>query len=169
MKKIDNIYIKRFKYFNVYVIKGIDGDILIDSCEANILDLKASTGDIKVNETNMKDDLTIKTTTGSIKLNEVTCLALDITVDTGDVWLTDVLAKEDMNLHGDTSDVFLERFDAANIYIKTSTGDVKGTIRTSKIIFAKSSTGDIDVPETTEGGTCKITTSTGDIIISYSL
>ena len=31
MKRIDNIYIKRFKYFNVYVIKGIDGDILIDS------------------------------------------------------------------------------------------------------------------------------------------
>lgn len=31
IKKIDNIYIKRFLYFNLYVIKGKDGDILIDT------------------------------------------------------------------------------------------------------------------------------------------
>lgn len=30
-KQIDNIYIKRFFYFNLYVIKGKDGDILIDT------------------------------------------------------------------------------------------------------------------------------------------
>lgn len=30
-KKYENIYIKRFLYFNVYVIKGKDGDILIDT------------------------------------------------------------------------------------------------------------------------------------------
>lgn len=27
----DNIYMKRIKYFNLYVIKGVDGDILIDT------------------------------------------------------------------------------------------------------------------------------------------
>lgn len=31
MKKFDNIYMKKFLYFNVYVIKGKDGDILIDT------------------------------------------------------------------------------------------------------------------------------------------
>ena len=32
MKKIDdNIYMKRLAYFNIYIIKGIDGDILIDT------------------------------------------------------------------------------------------------------------------------------------------
>ena len=32
MKKLnDNIYMKRLNYFNVYVIKGKDGDILIDT------------------------------------------------------------------------------------------------------------------------------------------
>lgn len=30
-KTIENIYIKRFMYFNLYVIKGEDGDILIDT------------------------------------------------------------------------------------------------------------------------------------------
>ena len=31
MKKYENVYMKRFGYFNIYVIKGIDGDILIDT------------------------------------------------------------------------------------------------------------------------------------------
>ena len=31
MKRYENIYIKRFLYFNVYIIKGTDGDILIDT------------------------------------------------------------------------------------------------------------------------------------------
>lgn len=31
MKIFDNVYMKRFIYFNLYVIKGIDGDILIDT------------------------------------------------------------------------------------------------------------------------------------------
>lgn len=31
MKKFNNVYTKRFGYFNLYVIKGKDGDILIDT------------------------------------------------------------------------------------------------------------------------------------------
>ena len=31
MKKYDNVYVKRFGYFNLYVIKGNNGDILIDT------------------------------------------------------------------------------------------------------------------------------------------
>ena len=30
-RQYDNIYMKRFSYFNVYVIKGKNGDILIDT------------------------------------------------------------------------------------------------------------------------------------------
>ena len=31
MREYDNIYVKRFVYFNLYVIKGKTGDILIDT------------------------------------------------------------------------------------------------------------------------------------------
>ena len=31
MKKFDNVYVKRFLYFNIFVIKGKNGDILIDT------------------------------------------------------------------------------------------------------------------------------------------
>lgn len=31
MRQFDNVYVKRFGYFNVYVIRGNDGDIVIDT------------------------------------------------------------------------------------------------------------------------------------------
>ena len=30
-KQFDNVYVKRFYYFNLYIIKGKNGDILIDT------------------------------------------------------------------------------------------------------------------------------------------
>lgn len=59
----------------------------------------------------------------------------------------------------------LDRSDAAEIYVRTDTGDVTGSLLTDKIFFAETDTGDIDVPESVEGGKCKIKTDTGDISI----
>ena len=64
-------------------------------------------------------------------------------------------------------DVIFDSFDAKNIYVSVTTGDVKGTILTDKIFNVKSSTGKVNVPDTYNGGICKISTTTGDIIISY--
>jgi DUF4097 and DUF4098 domain-containing protein YvlB len=111
--------------------------------------------------------LNLVTSTGDIKLNEVDCKTLNIEVSTGDVYLVDVVVLGDLALNGGTSDVKLERFDAANIEIEVSTGDVTGTILTSKVFHAKTSTGEVDVPESLTGGKCRVTTSTGDIILKY--
>ena len=50
-------------------------------------------------------------------------------------------------------------------YIKTSTGDVEGTLLSEKIFSIHTSTGKVKVPNTNNGGTCEIKTSTGDIEI----
>ena len=57
-----------------------------------------------------------------------------------------------------------DRCDAAELSITTDTGDVKGTLLSDKVFIARTDTGRVHVPETTNGGKCKITTSTGDII-----
>ena len=90
-----------------------------------------------------------------------------IKISTGDTELVNTLVNEDFNMNGTTGDVELNGFDASNIYIVLSTGDVKGTILSSKIFNAKSQTGRVNVPETYVEGICKITTSTGNIKISY--
>ena len=58
-----------------------------------------------------------------------------------------------------------DKIDAANLEINVGTGSVRGTLLSSKVFITKTSTGDENVPETTTGGVCKVTTSTGDIYI----
>jgi DUF4097 and DUF4098 domain-containing protein YvlB len=55
--------------------------------------------------------------------------------------------------------------DATEIFVKTSTGNVAGSLLSSKVFIANTSTGSIDVPKTTSGGRCEIITSTGNIKI----
>jgi hypothetical protein len=45
---------------------------------------------------------------------------------------------------------------------------VCGTLLSSKVFIIKTDTGDVDVPKSTVGGRCEITTSTGDVEISIN-
>ena len=162
----DIILDKGLKFDDVK-IKVSTGNIEVLSEEINSLNLECSTGDIKVDNMIFGGEVNLVTSTGDIKLKDVDCKTLNIHVSTGDVYLIDVVVSGDLFLNGGTSDVKLERFDEENIEIEVSTGDVIGTILTSKVFYAKAGTGDVDVPETLNGGKCKVTTSTGDIILKY--
>lgn len=87
---------------------------------------------------------------------------IDIKGSTGDVNLNNVLAGN-INIVATTGDIELESCDANEIYVKTSTGDVEGRLLSKKVFVCNTSTGDIDIPKTTGGGKCEVTTSTGDI------
>jgi len=133
----------------------------------NNLKVINSTGDITIKDCNQLGEVEIDTGTGDVELLNVNCKKLDIEISTGDTDLRNVIVENDFNLNGTTGDVDFDGFDAANIYINLSTGSVSGTILTSKFFIAKSDTGHVNVPETREGGDCRITVSTGDIDISY--
>ena len=132
----------------------------------NNLKINNSTGDIEASNCDL-GCLDINTSTGNIDLKNVGCQKLDIEITTGNTKLTNVLVEEDLNINGSTGNVYLNDIDAKNIYIKLSTGNVKGTILTNKFFIVRSSTGDVVVPETRDGGKCKISTSTGNIIVKY--
>ena len=56
--------------------------------------------------------------------------------------------------------------DGSEIFIETSTGDVIGSVLSEKVFTVETSTGRKSAPNTTSGGICKITTSTGDAIVT---
>lgn len=151
--------------FNDIEINSSTSDVYIESKDVNNIDVKLSTGSTIIKNCLVNKNIIVESSTGNIELENVNCEKLDITVSTGDVILTNVLVADDFNMNGSTSDLTFTDFDASNIYINVSTGDVNGTILTSKIFMPNSSAGDVDVPETTTGGICKIETSTGNIRI----
>lgn len=141
------------------------GKIDLAGLSANSLDLKTSTGKIELKMIECSGDVSIATGTGKTKINALDCKNLYSTGNTGDIKLIGVIATGNFNIERDTGDVEFYNCDANEIFVKTSTGDIEGNLLSDKIFIAQTSTGDVEVPKTTTGGRCELTTSTGDIEI----
>lgn len=146
-------------------IKTSTGDIRVENISAGALELSVSTGRVSVRNVTCQGDVQICVTTGRTGLTDLRCKNLISHGDTGDISLTNVIAEEKCSIERSTGDVHFEGCDAAEITVKTDTGHVKGSLLSEKVFFAQTDTGKIDVPKTTAGGKCEITTDTGNIQI----
>lgn len=147
--------------------------------------LKAETtsGSVKLDAVSCGSDLTLETTSGSIKLNAVSCggeikvqttsgsIALDavstpagtaLTATSGSVTVKDLTAAH-LDAKTTSGSIKLDRCDASTLNLTTTSGSVKGSIVGERIFECSTGSGSIHVPETTEGGKCKIRTGSGSI------
>lgn len=175
------VYLPQSQYDALF-IQSDTGDVTVpEEFQFNIMDISVSTGDVKSYAAAV-DTMKIETSTGDIRLENVTTKMLQLNVSTGDVYLSNVRCQS-LNTKGSTGDIQLknvvaegrfaierstgnvkfEHCDATEIYVQTDTGDVTGSLLSDKVFLTKTSTGTIRVPKTTTGGTCSITTSTGNI------
>ena len=122
-----------------------------------------TTGKVDARSVTCAGELSLTVSTGKARFTDVTCGKLLSSGDTGNISLVSVVAAESLAIERSTGDVTLESCDGAEILIKTDTGDVTGSLKTEKIFFASSDTGRINVPKTTSGGRCEVTTDTGHI------
>ena len=144
------------------------GDIRVEDLRVDALELTVSTGKITASRVDCRYDTSIHVSTGDAFLTDLTCYRLTSTGSTGHLTLKNVIARETFSITRSTGDVRFEACDADTIYVKTNTGDVTGSLLTEKSFFPYTSTGDVDLPRTTVGGRCEITTSTGDIKITIN-
>ena len=125
--------------------------------------IKTSTGKITISDIDCQSNITTEVSVGKTHLTNVTCNTLTSSGSTGDVSLKNVVCSDKLSIKRSTGDVKLDGCDAAEISITTDTGDVRGTLLSDKVFIAQTDTGRVDVPKTTSGGKCEITTSTGSI------
>ena len=154
---------KDFTFGNVE-IETDTGDVGMLSNISETLDISTDTGDVKIQEITAQN-IILETDTGRTYLTNVNCNSLVSSGDTGDIGFKNVDAGKKFSITRSTGDIKFDQCDADELYIKTSTGDVEGLLSTSKIFVCETSTGDIIVPPTTQGGKCEIITDTGDIRI----
>ena len=141
------------------------GEISVNDTSANAVKLKTDVGSIAVSSVECAEGLEVSSDTGKVTLKDVTCENLSSDGDTGSLILTSTFATGRFDLKRQTGDIRLNGCDAAEIYAKTDTGSVTGMLFSDKIFFASTDTGSVNVPKTTTGGRCEITTDTGDIDI----
>ena len=141
------------------------GDIRVEDLFAGELVLSVSTGRIEAQSVVCGGNADVTVSTGKTVLTDVSCKSLVSGGSTGDISMEKVIAEERISIERSTGDVKLERCNAAELLITTDTGDVTGSLLSEKVFLVRSNTGRVDVPETTSGGKCKITSDTGNIAI----
>lgn len=149
-------------------LKATTGDITVENISSKSLCLLVSTGDVKVTNVTCTEDVKIGVTTGKTSLASVRCENLDTTGSTGDISLNNVIVSKKLAVNRSTGGVRFTDSDAGEILIVTDTGDVRGSLLSDKIFIVNTDTGRKDVPRTTSGGICDVTTDTGDIVITIS-
>ena len=150
---------------NVYIERST-GNVEVKTSEAEKISIKTSSGDVNICYADFSGEIKLETSSGKSNLADVKCESLISTGNTGDISLSGVIASATYSIERRTGDVTLDACDAGQITITTSTGDVEGTLLTDKVFIHSTSTGKVNLPETTTGGKCKITTGTGNIKIS---
>ena len=130
--------------------------------------IDTDTGDVTISDAFTFGSVDMKLDTGDADIHDMTCGDLKVDLDTGDLKLANVIASGEFHIESDTGDVHFDGCDAETVYVETDTGDVSGTLLSDRVFSAKSDTGSVNVPDTTTGGRCEITTDTGDIKISVS-
>ncbi len=148
------------------IIKTSTGSICVENVSAGTLDLSVSTGGITVSNVTCEGDITVGVSTGKTYLTDIACKSVISNGSTGDITLDNVIAAEKLSIKRSTGDVKFDGCDAAEIFVETDTGDVTASLLSDKVFVVEADTGSVDVPETSTGGKCEITTSTGDINVS---
>ena len=146
-------------------IKASTGTVRVENVSADSLEIAVSTGRVTVSDVDCKDEINVGVSTGEAVITDTHCKTFISNGNTGEIYLKNVLSDEKFDIERSTGDVEFENCDAHEIYIKTDTGDVEGSLLSGKTFVARSGTGDIEVPKSTNGGRCEITTDTGDIEI----
>lgn len=149
-------------------IESSTGDVSVQGISTSSIDIAVTTGKVTVLDAICSGQVAISVSTGKANVADVVCKNLFSTGSTGDIKLKNVVCSQNIFIKRNTGDVFMEDSDATELFISTSTGDVKGNLLTSKIFYAQSDTGRINVPKSVTGGLCEITTDTGDISITVS-
>lgn len=144
------------------------GEINLDAMDVSgSLLIETDTGDVRLNSVNADGTINIKSDTGMICLTDVNCKDFAADSDTGDIYMEKVIADA-IAIASDTGKVEFESCDANSLDIGTDTGNVRGTLLSDKNFFIKTALGDVDVPKTTTGGKCRVTTDTGSIQIRFA-
>ncbi len=146
-------------------IKLTTGSVRVSDASAGELDITVTTGSVNASHITCGRSINVSVTTGKTELADISCGGIVSSGTTGSIILKNVTAAESFSIKRTTGGVIFEGSDAEEIYVKTTTGTVKGTLLSEKIFITEAKTGSVDVPKTSTGGRCEITTTTGNIQI----
>lgn len=158
-----SVYLPKAQY-SALNIKESTGDIKIPSdFEFESADITLSTGNIDFSSS-VSELIKIRTSTGDIFAQNITAGALDLSASTGRITVSNVECKEDIRLKVSTGKTTLSNIKCRNLISNGSTGSISldSVIATEKLSI-KRSTGDVSL-DSADASEIFIETDTGDVL-----
>lgn len=148
-------------------VENSSGSIHVTSVTASgNMDVKGTSGSTHITEADVKGDVSTSASSGSLNLTDVECTNLTAGNTSGKINCNNVIAFEDMNIENSSGGIVLEACDALELKLSATSGSIKGSLLSEKIFQADATSGSVDVPKTTSGGVCEVTTTSGSIKMS---
>lgn len=176
------VYLPQTDYASLYAL-NVSGNITIPD-EFSFLDAELHNTSGKVDfAAAVENDLSIKTVSGNLHIKNAHPKGLTAQSTSGRIVCSDVAVSENikmktvsgkinssnvtvsgrMTVETVSGNIRLSGCDADSLQIKSTSGDVFGTLLTEKSFHANSTSGHIDVPDSTSGGNCEVKTTSGNI------
>lgn len=141
----------------------VSGDIDLNGSVNGKVVCSTTSGDVELRSPTA-GDVEINTTSGDAELNDSYIQSLKVVSVSGEVKLERTTAAGAVTIETTSGDVELERSDAASLNISTTSGEVEGSLLSGKNFAVSSSIGRVSVPTSDPaGGSCTVTTTSGDI------
>lgn len=147
------------------LIQTASSDVYVSESGPRTMNIQTRSGSVTVDAIRSETNLNINTTSGDITLADIRCRKAVAETSGGKITFTDLVASVKIRIRSAAGDVELSECDAESLKIKTVAGDVTGTLLSQKEFVCKTTAGEIEVPEGSTGGLCKIKTVSGDVSI----
>ena len=141
------------------------GSINLKNTNCTKLKIDISTGKTNLNHVNA-NEISLKHSTGKVIFESVRGEKATIDGSTGKTTLTDTIFTGNLYIETSTGDVVFKDSDADTIEIIGETSDITGNLLTGKTFITSTTTGKNRPQSGSTGKECRITTTTGDIIIT---
>lgn len=108
-------------------------------------------------------NLSLESVSGTMEVSNVTPQSLSLSSTSGPIHASQVAVMETWDINSVSGQVTLTDCDASSLVISTVSGGVKASLRSGKTFSTQTVSGDVQVPSDSSGGTCNISTVSGDI------
>lgn len=146
-------------------LESTSGSVRMFSKVKKELEVESTSGRVII-ENASPETLAARSVSGRLALSHIRSGEISAKSTSGKIELTDVIAEKNLYAESVSGGVALDGCDGGSIRIETTSGSVKGTILSDKIFIARSTSGSVNIPRSSVGEECEITTTSGSITIT---
>lgn len=146
-----------------FIAGSVSGGMEISDCECSDITVDSTSGSVSLANVSATDSARIETVSGKISMNDCSAGSIILFSTSGAVSLENVVASGSLRAETLSGEIELIACDAESLDLASTSGSIKGTLLSEKVFSAESTSGSIDVPYCTEGGSCEISTVSGSI------